>query len=127
MRYAVIFACILTSVLFCGCTMPWTEAQTNVENSKKLRVGMTKSEVLKIMGEPLRDEIFCKPDIWYYYIDQVWADGLIAEEECMPVVFENGKLAGWGNNFLARYRLRRKDNAKHLVIPGSKKAPAKKK
>ena len=117
MRYSLLLAAALFCCLFSGCTMPWTEAQNNLDNSKRLRVGMTKSEVLKIMGQPLRDETFCKPDIWYYYVEQIWADGLIAEEECMPLVFENGKLAGWGNHFLTRYRLRRKDNSKSLIIP----------
>ena len=50
----------LTAVLLlgglCGCAV----GTGNVENSKKLRVGMTKEQVLKIMGEPLSGETFCK-------------------------------------------------------------------
>ena len=121
MRSAFLLSLVLSALLFAGCA-PWREAQTNVENSKNLRVGMTKAEVLKIMGEPLQDELFCGPDLWYYYIETVWADGLVAEEECMPLVFEDGKLVGWGRVFLTKYRLRKKDNAKELIPP---KAPAK--
>jgi len=127
MRSAFLSFLLLSALLFAGCAAPWREAQTNVENSKNLRVGMTKAEVLKIMGEPLQDELFCGPDLWYYYIETVWADGLVAEEECMPLVFEDGKLVGWGRVFLTKYRLRRKDNAKQLVPPAERSAaPAKK-
>ena len=58
---------------------------------------MTKAQVLAIMGEPVKDEIFTKPDVWFYFIEPVWVDGLTTEDECMPLVFENGKLVGWGN------------------------------
>ena len=93
-----------------GCSLtPWGIVQKNIENSRNLRVGMTKSEVLEIMGEPIRNESFCKPDLWYYYIDMVWGDGLTTEEECMPLVFENGVLIGWGNDFYVSYRLKRKN------------------
>jgi len=108
-------AALLLICAGCGARMwtwtPWGAVRYNVENSRKLRVGMTKGEVLEIMGEPIRDESFCKPDLWYYYIDMVWGDGLITEEECMPLVFEDGKLVGWGNDFYIDYRLKRKDGA----------------
>ena len=100
-------AALLLTVAGC-CLTPWGVIRRNVENSRSLRVGMTKGEVLEIMGEPIRDESFCKPDLWYYYIDMVWGDGLVTEEECMPLVFENGKLIGWGNDFYIDYRLNRK-------------------
>ena len=123
MRQAFLLASVAAALLLGGC-MPWREAQTNVENSKNLRVGMTKVEVLRIMGEPLQDETFCRPDLWYYYIETVWADGLVAEEECMPLVFKDGILIGWGRVFLTKYRLRSKDNAPNLIPPGSKPAEA---
>ena len=106
MRQAFLLASVLSALLLAGCSMPWREAQINVENSKSLRVGMTKAEVLKIMGDPLQDETFCRPDLWYYYIETVWADGLVAEEECMPLIFEKGRLIGWGNRFYSRWRAR---------------------
>lgn len=105
-----------------GCALnPWYTASRNIDNSKRLRVGMTKSEVLDVMGEPLTDEIFCKPDCWYYYIEPVWVDGLTTEEECMPLVFEEGKLVGWGRGFFVRYRLERKNAAQKgpASVPGA--------
>ena len=100
-------AMLLTSA-GCGLT-PWGVIRRNIENSRSLRVGMTKGEVLEIMGEPIRNERFCKPDLWYYYIEMVWGDGLVTEEECLPLVFENGKLVGWGNDFYIDYRIKHKE------------------
>ena len=118
---------ILSGALFlaagvAGCSTPWGTIRRNIENSRKLRVGMTKAQVLEIMGEPIRDEKFCEPDIWYYYNDMVWGDGLITEDECMPLVFENGKLVGWGNDYLIDHRLRRK-NAPPVHNPDPEKRP----
>jgi hypothetical protein len=93
----------LLAVLVGGCA--WSDAGRNLENSDRLRVGMTKEEVQTVMGEPQRDEVFTKPDVWFYYIRPNWIDGLVTEEECMPLVFSGGKLIGWGNEFYANYRL----------------------
>ncbi len=113
-RFSAIVAVLLGATMLllvsggCACT-PWGVIRRNVENSRKLRVGMTKAQVLEIMGEPIRDEKFCEPDIWYYYNDMVWGDGLVTEDECLPLIFENGKLIGWGNDFRIDHRLKRKN------------------
>jgi len=103
-----------------GCSTPWGTASDNITRSRDLRVGMTKSEVISVMGEPIRDESFCKPDLWYHYIDTVWFDGLVTEDECMPLIFEDGKLVGWGNDFHIDYRLKKKDAAP-VINPERKK------
>ena len=87
-------------LLAAGCV---SEAAANVKNSGQLRVGMTKNQVLKIMGEPVKEE-FSTPDRWFYFVESVWLDGLTTEEECMPLIFEKGKLVGWGNRFYADWR-----------------------
>ena len=92
------FAAVLFLLVSSGCT-----AAKNIENSKRLRVGMTKAQVLEVMGRPIEDEAYCKPDVWFYFIETVWADGLTTRDECMPLVFENGKLIGWGNSFYTRH------------------------
>lgn len=66
---------------------------------------MTKQQVLEVMGEPLRDKKFSKPDVWFYYVDTVWHDFLVTEDECMPLVFEDGALVGWGNEFYNRMQV----------------------
>ena len=79
----------------------------NVEKSANLRVGMTKAQVREIMGEPL-DVFFAKPDVWYYYVNTCWHDGQTTIDECMPVVFKKGKVAGWGNEYYNRVKLQEK-------------------
>lgn len=107
-----------------GCSLlPWHEAADNVENAKALRIGQTKEEVLAIMGEPLSDEQYCTPNCWFYYVEPVWCDGLTTEDECIPLVFENGRLVGFGRRFYTEYRLRARNNASE-VLP-VETAPAK--
>jgi outer membrane protein assembly factor BamE (lipoprotein component of BamABCDE complex) len=65
----------------------------------KIRVGMTKAQILEIMGEPLRKEIYNTPDVWYYYTVSRWSDSISAREESTPVVFKNGVVIGWGVDY----------------------------
>ncbi len=76
----------------------------NFENSRQLRVGMSEEQVLAIMGEPLQ-ESFSQKDVWFYYIETRWSDGQNTIDECMPLVFKDGKLAGWGNDYYTREKL----------------------
>ena len=109
----------LCAAMLAGCAAvnPLQRAKENVENSKKLRVGMTKAEVLKIMGEPERNESFSQPDVWFYYFDINWLDGFITEDECFPLLFKDGKLLGWGNAFYTRYRLENHDKIPDVQLP----------
>ena len=56
---------------------------------------MTKQEVLDVMGKPLEEDL-CSPNVWYYYTKSAWHDGFATRDECMPVMFKDGKLIGWG-------------------------------
>lgn len=84
-----------------GCS--WKEINRNVENSKQLRIGMTKEQVLQIMGEPLKNVAFHEENVWHYFIRINWYDGLYTRDECLPLVFKDNKLIGWGNEFKARF------------------------
>ena len=95
-----LIAAVAALALFNGCA-----GTENVENARNLRTGMTKAQVLEIMGDPIANETFCKPDIWYYQVRTVWADGLTTEDECIPLVFADGTLIGWGNEFYAHHRM----------------------
>lgn len=101
----------------CAAVNPYQRAKENVANSKKLRLGMTKAEALKIMGEPERNESFNQPDVWFYYFDINWLDGFITEDECFPLVFKDGKLLGWGNAFYTRYRIEQRDKLPEILLP----------
>ena len=111
MRLFSAAVCLLTLACLTGCVSNDTY-EVNLKNSSRLRSGMTKAEVRQIMGSPLSEELFCKPDIWYYHVRQEWADGLITEDECLPLVFKDGKLLGWGHTFLAGHRMLEKKSTK---------------
>ena len=104
MRKNILLLAALTviTLFVTGCGL--SSQYTNFENSAKLRVGMTKEQVLAIMGKPL-DAVFAKPDVWYYYIETRWHDGQETIDECMPLVFKADKLAGWGNEYYSREKL----------------------
>ena len=108
----IMFLAVLLALA--GCALP----STTSERAKSLRVGMTKAEVLEVMGEPLAEN-FCTPDLWYYYVETIWVDGLITEDECMPLVFENGTLKGFGKLFYSQYRMRKDDLPEIDVAGGS--------
>lgn len=91
---------IIISAAIGGCS--FKEISRNLENSQKLRVGMTKEQVLEIMGEPLKNESFHEENTWYYFVRINWYDCLYTRDECMPLVFKDNKLIGWGNEFKAR-------------------------
>ena len=75
----------------------WDEIDRNRENLKKLRVGMTRDEVLKIMGEPMKDQVYCSSKHWFYYTRTRWSDGMATRDECTPLIFsDDGLLLGWG-------------------------------
>lgn len=121
---AVLSGAVLLLAAGSGCSLlPWWTIRKNIENSRNLRVGMTKEEVKAIMGEPIRDEKFCEPDIWFYYNEMVWGDGLTTEDECLPLIFENGRLIGWGNDFRIDYRLKRKNDKPTLNPDQEEKKP----
>ena len=115
--YAAVILALLGCFAGCASINPYKIAEKNVNNAKNLRVGMTKAEVLTIMGEPVKDESFNQPDVWYYYYDCNWLDGFITREECFPLVFKNGTLIGWGNRFYNHWHLQNKDRIPEVEVP----------
>lgn len=101
--------------LFSGCALvdpdtsilaphKWDEIFRNRENLAKLRVKMTKEEVLKVMGEPVKGEVYCEDNIWWYYTRTCWSDFMTTRDECTPLVFdEEGRLKGWGISYFRKH------------------------
>jgi hypothetical protein len=75
-------------------------------NDKKsaLELGMTKERVVTLLGKPVEGEKYCGDNLLFYYEGAKWFDGNITSDECFPLVFEEGKLVGWGQNFYQSYR-----------------------
>ena len=110
-----------------GCaTMSISQATAlNRGNLLKLNIGVNRNEVVNIMGNqsvaaryinswgiptdltinnPYRSEILQGKDkvfeVIYYVTDDKNNDGAISDDELTPLVFDNGKLIGWGWSFL---------------------------
>ena len=83
----------------------WRAIQArNRKNLMKLELEMTKNKVVQIMGTPTLNEAYKTGDegelvILFYYTNRKWADGNFTKDECIPIVFKNGKLIGWGDEF----------------------------
>lgn len=111
-------------VLVAGCTSSLDRVRTaNRRNLLKLSVGMTKEQALAIMGNksgggrfgeptvnsPYKSEILQGKEktfeVLYYYTDiksviYTANPATITDDELTPLVFDNGKLIGWGASFL---------------------------
>lgn len=84
----------------------------NKQNIAKLSIGMTKENVLNILGSdsidigsqiisnPYKIETIKGKEVIYYYTDIKNRDGVISDDELTPLIFENNKLVGIGHNFL---------------------------
>ena len=90
--YSFLIAFFVLITVSCNSSMK----TRNNRNIVKLKKGMTKQEVLAIMGEPLRGEVYNTENVWYYFVESKWSDGMITHDECIPVFFKDEKLAGWG-------------------------------
>ena len=76
------------------------EIERNQKNLAKIRKGMTKKQVLEIMGEPVKGEAYCTDNVFFYYTRQSWMDGMIMRDECTPIAFDEfGRVIGWGPDF----------------------------
>ena len=119
---------LLLCLGLCGCASLSGVRTMNRENLLKLSIGMTKQEALNVMGtrsfgtytdgrinNPYRNEILSNKEgkvfeVLYYYTDAKRIDDAITDDELTPLIFDNGKLIGWGWSFLQdnvqKYELR---------------------
>jgi outer membrane protein assembly factor BamE (lipoprotein component of BamABCDE complex) len=96
----ITFFIMLFFLTSCGTSM----SERNLTNLKRLEKGMTKQQVLKIMGDPLLGEVYNTPDVWYYFTESKWSDGACTRDECTPLFFNRGLLLGWGQDAYKKYR-----------------------
>lgn len=106
LQYTVIGLVLIAS----GCATPQMRMDKNNTSLLTLEMGMNKQEVMDVMGKPDLNEAYQSLNgksmvIFFYYTQRKWSDGNTTKDECTPVVFENGKLVGWGSEF---YETRRK-------------------
>ena len=115
---------ITLAITLTGCVSSLERTRTqNRENLLKLSVGMTKQQALEIMGtktaggrfgetrvnNPYKNEIIqpaaTQYEVLYYYTDLDSAiysanPSFITDKDLTPLLFDDGKLIGWGKEFL---------------------------
>jgi len=95
---------IICSIFLSNCSTWAAQQDRNRKNLLKLEIGMSKDQVLEIMGQPDLNEAYKRP--WgtmvalFYYTNRLWPDGNITRDECTPVVLEDDSVVGWGQDFL---------------------------
>jgi len=79
-----------------GC-YPW---DINRENLNKIEIGMSKAQVLEVMGKPYRREAEGQYE-WLLYQTKIPSvyEAHTESNYLTPLLFEDGKLVGWGKNF----------------------------
>lgn len=96
MILAVVCAALAATTASCG----FFQAKYQRSKLADIRVGMTKDQVIEIAGEPLSKELYSTDNLWFYYTDPKWYDGMVTQDECMPFVFDDeGILTGWGRKY----------------------------
>jgi len=108
--------CVFLMILsIAGCVSSSEQIRTkNRENLLRLSLGMPKFDVLQIMGTQTVESI-TNPykvetpkgkngslyEVLFYHTDVKNKDGLVADNELTPLVFEDSQLIGWGWAFLS--------------------------
>lgn len=89
MKKAIVVSMFGVFLAGCACDI-------NRENLNKLQVGMTKAQILEIMGKPYRREAQGQ-DEWLLYETETntWTES----DWLTPLLIEDGKLVGWGKNY----------------------------
>ena len=93
---------MILGLLFAGCESMCDldrscVAQRNRNNLNKIEIGMSKVEVREIMGKPHQREASELMEWWLYLTNH--SAYVSDSERFVPVVFKDGKLAGWGRNY----------------------------
>ena len=105
---------LLLVISLLGCAASGEQIRTkNRENLLRLSMGMKKFDVLQIMGtetvesinNPYRVETPKGKDgdlyeVLFYHTEIKNKDGIITDDELIPIVFKDNKLIGWGWAFL---------------------------
>ena len=120
----ILFTGVVLCICFSGCRSSLERFRgMNRENIMKLSEGMTKAQVMEVMGtktgggkygeprvsNPYKSEIIIEDgvryEVLYYYTDidssiYISNPSMVREGDLAPVILKDGKVAGWGRGFL---------------------------
>lgn len=94
---------VLSGVLISGCATWPMGIEKNRKNLMKLEIGMSKQEVINIMGSPYDGEVYKLADgqilEFLIYLTKYTDSGPIPDSDTTPICLQNGQITGWGRNF----------------------------
>ncbi|MDD5005020.1 MAG: DUF3192 domain-containing protein [Candidatus Omnitrophica bacterium] len=101
-------------ILVSGCASYWNSLPWSIDNNRKklmeLEIGMTKKEVINVMGDPYNREAYALPNghtlEFLIYLTKYTDSGSIPDSDTTPICFEDGKVTGWGRNFYVERKQR---------------------
>ena len=104
--YCLSLSVLIIAVLGCAGSPIRTgwEADKNRSNLLKLKIGMSKEEVLTLMGDPYKTESYQAEnkslEFWLYLTEgKSVYDRTLRDSNFTPLAFENNTLTGWGRNY----------------------------
>ena len=115
MWFVVILTCFVFILISCS-RIYFVREQTK-ENVSKLNIGMSKQDVIPIVGtdtikigyydyptpyriKELKDSSGNDYDVWFYYTDVKYQDGDVTDDELTPVIFRQDTIVAIGWNHL---------------------------
>jgi len=110
---------IIALVFIVGCSGSPIQTQSEAKKNRKAMIslspGATQNDVLQIMGEPRKTELYVSKgdniEYWFYLTEGTTSyNRRIIETNLTPLVFVNDSLIGWGGQYLdehiKKYELR---------------------
>ena len=114
----------------CGTHRAFKTILKNRQNLARLAIGMTKDQVIAVMGsktvktmwvdinspyrvETLKDSNNHNLEILFFYTEEKDSLASMSEEELTPVVLKEGKVEGWGRIYLAEIAPSYRHNHQH--------------
>ncbi|MHB9020118.1 MAG: DUF3192 domain-containing protein [Minisyncoccota bacterium] len=88
----------------CGLAMLVKDSE-NRDKLNQLEVGMSKQQVIEIMGNPYRREAYSNTEYLLYATDR-WNRSSDDAYAFTPIAIENGKVVGWGSNYFQKQKER---------------------
>ncbi|MEK6589227.1 MAG: DUF3192 domain-containing protein [Nitrospinota bacterium] len=76
------------------------EAKKNNEKTINLKIGQSTQEIIKMMGNPAKREVY--PNVeFFFYRTTGWSLNDMGDRDYQftPLAFEDDKLVGWGRNY----------------------------
>jgi Protein of unknown function (DUF3192) len=95
---------IMAASMLASCAQ--LQSGVNAFNTIRLRVGMTRDEVIATMGKPQIREAYGKTEFLIYRTDLPVGTQTV---DFTPVALANGKVTGWGRNIYDEARRKRAD------------------